>query len=226
MICWRYSFKNGIIPAMKILLRILFAAATLAISGTAHAQSRIFICPDNAAVTIAVLGQNAISVTPINDGTMTMQRIPGIENGYAKGEFSVQITPDQTRASFMLPNWGAVLCEFQPSVSADGRVGLRSSMRPSPELQRQPQINAAPPPDRFPMPGRSLGGIMRSEPRQDAPRVRSFAENEPLTIIDRGPFRDGYNWFAIRYPGGEGWQWGGIMCSKAPLAGILQQCAN
>lgn len=200
--------------------------ATLTLATAAHAQSRTFICPDNAAVTITAMGPDAISVSPINGGAMTMRQIANTPLAYVNGEFSVQVTPEQTKASFMLPNWGAVLCEYQPSVSAEGRGGLKSSVRPSAEQQRQPQINAAPPPDRFPMPGRSLGGIMRSEPRQDAPRVRSFAENEPFTIIDRGPMWDGYNWFAIRYPGGEGWQWGGIMCSSEPLAGILQQCKN
>lgn len=206
-----------------------FAATCVVLAfdvAAAQAQSRLFICPDNAAVTITVAGPDAVSVTPINGGTMTMRQIPNTPLAYVNGEFSLQVTPDQTRASFMLPNWGAVMCEYQAGVSADGREGLKSSMRPNREQQRQPQINAAPPPDRFPMQGHSLGGIMRSEPRMDAPRVRSFKENEPFTIIARGPLWDGYHWFAIRYPGGEGWQWGGIMCSKEPLAGIFQQCSN
>ena len=200
--------------------------ATIALSAAAQAQSRVFVCPNNVAVTVSVLSADTISVTPINGEAKTMVQVPGTPNAFANGEFGVQIAPDQTRAAFVLPNVGTIPCTFQPGATADGRIGLNSVAQLSDQMKQQEQVNAAPPPDRFPMPGRSFGGIMRSEPRQDAPRVRSFRENEPFTIIDRGPMWDGYNWFAIRYPGGEGWQWGGIMCSKAPLAGILAQCKN
>lgn len=200
--------------------------ATLALAAPAQAQSRVFTCPNNVAVTVTVTGADSISVSPINGEAKPMLQVPGTPNAFANGEFGVQISPDQNRAAFVLPNVGIIPCTFQPGVTAAGRIGLNSVAQVSPEMQQQERVNAAPPPDRFPMPGRSFGGIMRSEPRQDAPRVRSFRENEPFTIIDRGPMWDGYNWFAIRYPGGEGWQWGGIMCSSQPLAGILAQCKN
>ena len=34
----------------------------------------------------------------------------------------------------------------------------------------------------------------------------------------------GYDWFKIRDGSRIAYQWGGIMCSKAPLAGIYQAC--
>jgi hypothetical protein len=80
-------------------------------------------------------------------------------------------------------------------------------------------------PDDFPMVGRSLGGIMRSGPSQSSARVASLGEGVEITIMGRGPMWDGYNWFKVDYQGRTGFQWGGIMCSQNPIAGIHQQCA-
>ena len=37
---------------------------------------------------------------------------------------------------------------------------------------------------------------------------------------------DGYSWFKISFGGRTGYQWGGIMCSRNPLNGILKQCGQ
>ncbi len=92
---------------------------------------------------------------------------------------------------------------------------------PGASAPRRPAAGA----DRFPMPGRSLGGIMRAGPSQSSARVTSTGEGNELTILARGPMWDGYNWFQVRYQGRTGFQWGGIMCSMNPIAGIYQQCA-
>ena len=76
----------------------------------------------------------------------------------------------------------------------------------------------------LPAAGQSLGGILRAGPTQSSPKVISTAEGDELTILQRGPMWDGYNWFLVNVRGRQGYQWGGIMCSSAPLAGIFQQC--
>jgi hypothetical protein len=76
----------------------------------------------------------------------------------------------------------------------------------------------------LPAAGQSLGGILRAGPTQSSPKVMSTAEGDELTILQRGPMWDGYNWFRVEVKGRQGFQWGGIMCSSAPLAGIFQQC--
>ena len=76
----------------------------------------------------------------------------------------------------------------------------------------------------LPAAGQSLGGILRAGPTQSSPKVISTAEGDELTILQRGPMWDGYNWFRSMCGDGKGYQWGGIMCSSAPLAGIFQQC--
>jgi hypothetical protein len=56
-------------------------------------------------------------------------------------------------------------------------------------------------------------------------RLGSLRENEPIDIVkDTDVEMNGYRWFAIRWRGRSGYQWGGIMCSQAPLDGIFQTC--
>lgn len=77
----------------------------------------------------------------------------------------------------------------------------------------------------FPVPGRSLGGVVRGTPDMGGPRLASLQENEPIQILaDTGVEMNGYRWFRISWRGRSGFQWGGIMCSNGPLPGIFQQC--
>ena len=62
--------------------------------------------------------------------------------------------------------------------------------------------------------GRSLGGIVRSGPGMNYPRVASVPEGTPITLLsDTGVYFDGYTWFEIDFGGNYGFQWGGIICS-------------
>lgn len=78
---------------------------------------------------------------------------------------------------------------------------------------------------KLPGAGQSLGGIMRAGPSQSSAKLASTKEGDEVTIVARGPMWDGYNWFQVRLNGRNGYIWGGIMCSAAPMAGILSQCA-
>ena len=77
---------------------------------------------------------------------------------------------------------------------------------------------------KFPVGGQSLGGIVRSAPSQSAAKIASLAEGAPLTIVARDVKWDGYDWFKVTFDGRTGYQWGGIMCSRHQLDGVLRQC--
>ena len=77
----------------------------------------------------------------------------------------------------------------------------------------------------LPMPGKSLGGVVRAAPGMASARVTALHEGYDIEILENaGVSMNGYDWFKIRYGSRIAYQWGGIMCSKAPLAGIYQAC--
>jgi hypothetical protein len=77
----------------------------------------------------------------------------------------------------------------------------------------------------LPMYGRSLGGVMRTRPDMGSRKVASIAEGTRVEILrDAGVAMNGYQWFKVRAGDWNGYQWGGIMCSDAPLPGIFQVC--
>jgi hypothetical protein len=77
----------------------------------------------------------------------------------------------------------------------------------------------------LPMYGRSLGGIMRAKPDMGSAALASLVQGERIEILaDSGVATDGYQWFEIKTGGRTGYQWGGIMCSDAALAGVFETC--
>lgn len=130
---------------------------------------------------------------------------------------------------------GTQKCVRRPSVAHETTQKRANDPCPAgfvqaPETDRCDPVKGAPAPrvpkggGALPAAGQSLGGILRAGPTQSSPKVISTAEGDELTILQRGPMWDGYNWFRVQVRGREGYQWGGIMCSSAPMAGILQQC--
>lgn len=77
----------------------------------------------------------------------------------------------------------------------------------------------------LPMYGRSLGGVMRSQPDMSSRKAASLKEGDRIEILaDTGVAMNGYTWFKIRAKGKTGYHWGGILCSDAALGGALQVC--
>ncbi|MEO0497247.1 MAG: SH3 domain-containing protein [Pseudomonadota bacterium] len=74
----------------------------------------------------------------------------------------------------------------------------------------------------------SLGGIVRSGPGTNFDRLDSLPFAESISITERtGVVMDGYEWFKIEYSEGlEGYQWGGIMCSKSVIEGLYAPCPD
>jgi uncharacterized protein YraI len=73
----------------------------------------------------------------------------------------------------------------------------------------------------LPLPARSWGGVVRSGPGGDYPRVASLREGDAVTILARtGVTWNGFEWLKISYHGNQvGYQWGGILC---PIGTALQ----
>lgn len=207
-------------------------------------QTRTFACPKGQAITLTITGPNSISAGPIEGHTMSLKVNPRNQLQFTNGDYAVTIAASQTEITVAIPDFGTVKCSFQPQAAKAGQPGVGNTdpcgpgFRQVPETDRCDPIpgNTAPQAPRkpsaeaaaagkLPMGGRSLGGIMRAGPTQSSARVLSTGDGNELTLLERGPIWDGYNWFKIQYQGRTGYQWGGIMCSHSPLAGIYEQCA-
>ncbi len=83
--------------------------------------------------------------------------------------------------------------------------------------------------DDMPFEAGSWGGIVRSGPGMDFPRVASLDEGEPIQVLERTEvMMNGYPWFKISYRGGrKGYKWGGILCAfGAERDGLFQTCPD
>lgn len=74
--------------------------------------------------------------------------------------------------------------------------------------------------------GFSYGGNLRTGPGGSYPSIAVLAEGDWLDIVENsGAFLDGYAWFYVRSARGEGYQWGGIICSDASyIEGVYSVC--
>jgi hypothetical protein len=75
--------------------------------------------------------------------------------------------------------------------------------------------------------GKSYGGIVRSGPSMEYPRIASLKYMQKLIIVKKDTHKwNGYNWFKIKSLSGiVGYQWGGILCSdKSKQVGIYMVC--
>lgn len=70
----------------------------------------------------------------------------------------------------------------------------------------------------LPVSGRSYGGNVRARPSVNAARVGSLGEGQRITVVEDTGVRMGdFHWFYIRWRGGEGYQWGGILCADTEV---------
>ncbi len=77
--------------------------------------------------------------------------------------------------------------------------------------------------------GMSYGGRLRASPDMDSAMVAGLAEGERLRILENtGVEFDGYIWYRVLTPQGEGFHWGGIFCSdtEESLPGVLSRCQD
>lgn len=77
------------------------------------------------------------------------------------------------------------------------------------------------------MPGRSYGGKLRDGPGMNFRQVGSLGYGNRLTIVrNTGVEMNGYDWFEVRVRSRTAYQWGGILCSNAPVDGIYKACSE
>ncbi len=219
------------------LFAVAVLAATMLSAGVADAQTRTYSCDKGNAITLTVIGPDAITAGPIEGGTTRLKKSPGDPLRFSDGDYAVQISPDQARITVEIPDWGSAQCRFKPQEAGQGgRPGLGNTDPCGPGFHQSPQTgrcdrNENPPaprpvagPARLPMAGMSLGGIMRAAPSMSAPKLASLAEKSGITLLERAGAMDGYDWFKIEFHGRIGYQWGGIMCSDQAISGVLQKC--
>jgi hypothetical protein len=222
------------------MIALIVAMGTLS-SEPAAAQSRLFSCPHARVVELTVTGANTVSANPIDGKPMTMKRDPGNPLRFFNGDYAVTLTPDQGALKLEIPDWGSAKCLYgtqnvKPFIPqrAAAATSCGPGFHPVPETDRCDPDPGTPPTaqprrtgtaeGKFPMGGQSLGGIMRSAPSMSSSRVMSLSEGTAITLIERAGAIDGYDWFRISARGKTGYQWGGIMCSDAPIRSIFQQC--
>jgi hypothetical protein len=222
------------------MIALIVAMGTLS-SEPAAAQSRLFSCPHARVVELTVTGANTVSANPIDGKPMTMKRDPGNPLRFFNGDYAVTLTPDQGALKLEIPDWGSAKCLYgtqnvKPFIPqrAAAATSCGPGFHPVPETDRCDPDPGTPPTaqprrtgtaeGKFPMGGQSLGGIMRSAPSMSSSRVMSLSEGTAITLIERAGAMDGYDWFRISARGKTGYQWGGIMCSDAPIRSIFQQC--
>lgn len=234
--------SNMALIARSLPLTVFAAIAWIASGDPAAAQSRLFSCPHARVVELTVTGPNSVSANPIDGKPMTMKRDPGNPLRFFNGDYAVILTPDQGALRLEIPDWGSTKCLYgsrnvQPFIPqrAAAATSCGPGFHPVPETDRCDPDPGTPPSaqprrtgtaeGKFPMGGQSLGGIMRSAPSMSSSKVMSLSEGAGIVLIERAGAMDGYDWFKVSYRGTTGYQWGGIMCSDAPIRGIFQQCA-
>jgi hypothetical protein len=211
---------------------IFIAGALLAFAAftaPAQAQSRSFACENrHGIVTITATGQNAITIGPVQASTVTLKRSRNDPLYYVNGDNGVRMSPSRTEIDVEIPDFGTVHCRYAPAGSALAMQAMAENPcgpaeRQLPETDRCVDINASPAEAQLPMWGASLGGILRTGPGIIFSKIASLREGERVQIVhSTEEVMGGYDWFAVRYKGRDGYQWGGIMCSDDPLPAFLR----
>lgn len=119
---------------------------------------------------------------------------------------------------------GAIGGTIYSHACGDGFVALaplRGSCKAAAPTHQAPAGEA-----RLPASGRSSGGTVRAAPSSGATRIAHLPDGQPLVILEAaGRLMNGLPWYRVRWPGGEGYQWGGLLCADT-APGRLARCRN
>lgn len=75
--------------------------------------------------------------------------------------------------------------------------------------------------------GFSYGGLLRNGPSMDYERLGSLFDGDEIEIVEAsGEWMNGYQWYVINSPVGQGFHWGGLFCSHKPLEGVFTTCSE
>jgi hypothetical protein len=235
----------------RILIAALATAGALT-AGAAQAQQRTFFCGEDSELTLKVVNAKTITAGLIEGQTLTMKQSPDDKMTYFWGDYSVTISKDQRNVSLMIPDFGEIQCIYQGGggQQADSQGGggqvkkttapkVQKTTKPEVVVQGgQPKVAAKEPkalskkpaPKKATVAGakaKSWGGVVRSGPGMDYPKVASLAEGQPITLLEYAdvPVFNGYSWFKIKFGTKTGYQWGGILCGVGKqIPGAFETC--
>ncbi len=217
---------------MRILCFIVTALLLVLHSADASAKSRTFLCNDGSTVTITVLGNDAIRAVGIREAnTLTLRESKTEKWYFLNGDYSVRISPDQSRAEIGIPDWGVDKCvaEGAPRASTpleDSNLFVR---QPDDVALAQKKATEAPTASEssFPHAAQSWGGALRASPNKNSKKLATLKEGDKITILAKSsaaPFQN-YPWFKVSYRGRTGYHWGGIICPKGKsIPGTYKVC--
>lgn len=188
--------------------------AALCLTGLAHspafAQPRSFFCGEDSTVTVTPAAPGTITAGIIDGQTLTLTQVADDPLNFIVGDYGVRIGPDGRSIKVHLPDFGEIDCILQGG-----------------GVDAAPATTAARPPERVDaFEARSWGGIVRAGPGQSFARVTSLKEGDPITVIERTDvILNDFAWFRVRFRGGEGYQWGGIVCPVGrEVPGAFSKC--
>lgn len=159
----------------------------------------------------------------------------------AKYNVSGRFDPKSLLESFEIegapPAWPESGCDIKagsPSVSSAKLVFTPYGNEEEPGEETQETANAeeasveltAASETVFPREARSHGGAVRDGPAMTRSLVDTLNDGDNITIVeDTGQTMNGFNWYKVRYQGGKGYHWGGLICVEGkPLQGALDVC--
>ena len=217
----------------------------------AMAQQRTFFCGEDSSLTLKVVNAKTITAGLIEGQTLTMKQSPDDKMSYFWGDYSVTISKDQRNVSLMIPDFGEIQCIYQGggAQQADSQGGggkvkkttapkVQKSTAPkvvqttkpkvakdlSAQLTKKPAVKKA---NLTGVKAKSWGGVVRSGPGMDYPKVASLAEGQPITLLEYAnvPVFNGYSCFKIKFGSKTGHQWGGILCGVGKqIPGAFETC--
>ena len=165
-------------------------AAAIPEAQAAPATSRMFLCNDGATVTITVLSDDAIRAEGMRGAnTLTLRQSKTEKWYFLNGDYSVRISPDQSRAEIGIPDWGIDKCvaegaprEFPPSGDSNTSVRQPDDVALAEgNATEAPSASGSP----FPHAAQSWGGFVRSSPRREHKKIAKLKEGEKITILSQ-----------------------------------------
>lgn len=178
-------------------------AAAIASPGLAQTATAVWACEDGQTFRASYDDRGVMLK---GDGASYTLRQARSGSGVRYEAEGVEFHEKGTEAVMTFPGGGTVKCT------------RRSLQRAAQESSRETT--------RFPVDGKSYGGILRAGPGKEFRRVGSLREGQSVRITSNTRVRwNGYDWFGVGSGGRRGFQWGGLLCSKErKIEGIYKQC--
>jgi hypothetical protein len=157
----------------------------------------------------------------------------------ATGRFDPRSLLENFEIEGVGPQWAEKGCESKPADSAASPTklvftpyGMEEEEVESDKPvvasgdQASVELTAASSTMTFPREAVTQGGAVREGPAMKSTLVDTLNQGDKITIIeDTGQSMNGFNWYKIKYQGGKGYHWGGLICVQGEaIPGVLSNC--